>query len=231
MDARQPSAADPDVTGVVLAGGRSSRFGDADANKAVASLGGRTLLGRVVDSLADATDRSPVVAVRTAAQRETYAAALSDRSVAFARDDAGFDGPLAGVYGAADAVDAPWLFCCGCDMPLLSPAVVRWLVEALRDRVRARSGASDASPAALAVCHPDGTPEPLHALYRTSAVERVRNRLPSSAGPRALLESLEPVVTVPVDAAPAGLPVEESTTNVNTRDELAAAAPRPPPTR
>jgi len=226
MHARQPSAADPDVTGVVLAGGRSSRFGDADANKAVASLGGRTLLGRVVDSLAEATDRSPVVAVRTAAQRETYAAALSDRSVAFARDDAGFDGPLAGVFGAVDAVDAPWLFCCGCDMPLLSPAVVRWLVDALRDR----GGASDAAPAALAVRHPDGTPEPLHALYRTSAVERVRNRLPSAAGPRALLESLEPVVTVPVDAAPAGLPVEESTTNVNTRAELAAASP-PPATR
>jgi len=113
--------ADSDVTGLVLAGGRSTRFGDVTENKAVATFGERTLLERAVDVLAAATGQPPVIAVHAADQRERYAKVLSDREVTFALDDPAFDGPLAGVFGGSPAVDSPWVFCCGCDMPLLSP--------------------------------------------------------------------------------------------------------------
>lgn len=212
----EPTEADLNVTGLVLAGGRSNRFGDADANKAIATLGTQPLLGHVADAVTLATRRPPVVAVRTVDQREMYADVLAPRDVSFAFDDATFEGPLAGVFGATAAVDAPWLFCCGCDMPLLSPVAIRWLVDTLQDRVRVL----DTPPTALAIRHSDGTADPLHTLYRRSAITSVREELPRTAGPRTLLESLDHVVSVAVETAPDWVPIEESTTNVNTWDDL-----------
>ncbi|RBI58541.1 molybdenum cofactor guanylyltransferase [halophilic archaeon] len=211
---------DLNVVGLVLAGGQSSRFGDANTNKAVASLGTRTLLGRVVDVLTAATCQPPVVAVRTTDQREQYAEVLSDRDVLFVRDHEQFEGPLAGLYGAVDAVEAPWLFCCGCDMPLLSPAVVQWLICTLQDRVYT----FDTLPSALGIRHSDGTINPLHTLYQRSAVKRLQRQLSPTSGPRSLLSTLDSVLTISEETAPAGLPVEESTTNVNTQRELKSTA-------
>lgn len=57
------------ITGIVLAGGRSTRFGDASVNKATTALEGKTLLEQVTDAVATATNRPPVVAVQTEAQR------------------------------------------------------------------------------------------------------------------------------------------------------------------
>ncbi|WP_227357215.1 NTP transferase domain-containing protein [Haladaptatus salinisoli] len=112
------------VTGLVLTGGQSSRFGDDGENKAVATFDGHTMIGRVVDIITETTNQPPVVAIKTADQQETYADVLSDRDVTFAFDDVAFECPLAGVFGAVDAVEGSWVFCCGCDMPLLSPEVL-----------------------------------------------------------------------------------------------------------
>ncbi|WP_227378198.1 molybdenum cofactor guanylyltransferase [Haladaptatus halobius] len=209
-----------DVTGLVLAGGQSSRFGDADVNQAVATFDNHTLIGRVVDIVTEAMDQPLVAAIRTADQRKTYADVLSDRDITFVFDDEAFEGLLASVFGAVDTVDTSWVFSCGCDMPLLSPAVIQWLVNKLQDSVHT----SNTPPAALAVRHPDGTIDPLHALYRQSAIKRVHKQLPSAAGPRMLLASLEEVVAVPVDAAPVNLLTKESMTNINTRDEPETAS-------
>lgn len=195
------------TTGVVLAGGDSSRFGDAD--KAFAQLDGVPLVGRVVGAVREATGCDPVVAVR----RDRQAARLSTvlEGVSFAYDAPGFEGPLAGVLGTAGAVETPWIFVCGCDMPLLSAPAVEWLL----DRLPADGGA-------LAVVHPDGTVEPMHACYRRSAIERVRDELPRSGGVRSLLAALD-VETVPIATAPEDVGLTDSVTNVNTPEELAIA--------
>ncbi len=86
---------------------------------------------------------------------------------------------------------------------------------------------SKTPPAALAVQQPNGTIDPLHTLYQQPTLKRVRKQLPSAVGPRMLLASLEKVVTVPIEAAPASLPIKESTTNINTRDELETVFHRP----
>jgi molybdopterin-guanine dinucleotide biosynthesis protein A len=153
------------------------------------------------------------VVVRTDDQRRAYERLLGER-VGFASDAPGFDGPLAGLVGAAGATDARWLACCGCDMPLLDPAAVGWLVDLLDGP----AGAADA----VAVEHPDGTVEPLHTLYRRERVVAARERLPRAAGPRALLAGLD-VHVVPVAAVPADVPMARSTTSVDTRADLAAA--------
>lgn len=201
----------PDVTGVVLAGGGSTRFSGGD--KALAALRGEALIERVADAVRAATGRPPVVGVRTTERREVYETVLGD--VTFARDDPAFDGPLAGVVGALDAVATPWLFVCGADMPLLSADAIRWLAGRRRD-----------DDDAVAPRHPDGTRDPMHTLYRRDAVADARDRLPRSGGVRALLAALDRVQAVPVGAAPPDAGLADSLANVNTRAELDAIRER-----
>ena len=93
------------ILGVVLAGGKSSRFG---SDKAVAELGGRTLLARAVDNLAGLSDHVLI------AGRETGPApCIPD----WPREDMGpLGGIAAGLHHALDA-DFASVLTCGVDAP------------------------------------------------------------------------------------------------------------------
>ena len=88
-------------SGVIVAGGRSTRFGDAD--KAVAELAGTPMVRRVADRVAPAVDE--VVVNCRADQREAIDAALDgfDHPVSFALDPEPDLGPLAGIAVGLDA--------------------------------------------------------------------------------------------------------------------------------
>ncbi|QLH82978.1 molybdenum cofactor guanylyltransferase [Halosimplex pelagicum] len=212
----------PRVRGVVLAGGRSTRFGDAD--KAVATLAGRPLVARAVDAVAEATGEPPLLSVATDAQADRLADALGDRAVEPVRDDPSLSGPLAGLSAAAGATDAPWLFVCACDMPLVSPASVRALRARLAavdtDEVTGDRGGVDAVVPVV-----DGYDQPLHTLYRRSAVV---NALADRSRGDALMALLDELVVERVAADAVDAPLAEATTNVNTRAELAALRGRSP---
>ncbi|WP_123533337.1 molybdenum cofactor guanylyltransferase [Halosimplex salinum] len=214
------------VRGVVLAGGRSTRFGDGD--KALATLDGRPLVARVVDAVADATETPPVLSVATDEQAERLRDALGDRPVETVADSPGRSGPLAGLAAAVDVVDAPWLFVCACDMPLVSPESV----DALRSRLHESGGDdSDADGAATAdsttvdavVPVVDGFDQPLHALYRRSALTTALRDHSAGDSMMALLDELA-VERIAVDDADA--PLAAATTNVNTRADLDAVRER-----
>jgi len=195
----------PDLTGVVLAGGESSRFEGGD--KALATVDGRPLVRHVVTALERATGRSPVVVVRDARCEERYANVLPAH-VRFARDDERFEGPLAGLLGGLDAAETGWVFAAGCDMPGLSPAAVEWLAE--------RRGSTVGG---VAVRPPGGVRESLHALYAVEDALSVRSALPRAAGPQALLDELA-VRDVPPSEAPSTVDLAASLANVNTRADL-----------
>jgi len=198
------------VRGVVLAGGASTRFGAGD--KALASVGSQPVLRRIVDVLERSTDREPVIAVRTPDQQSRYATVVPTNAQ-FVFDAPDHDGPLAGLVGSATALDSRWLFCCGCDMPLLAPLAVRWLLDQL---------CHEQPVDAVAVEDPTGGLEPLHSVYRRESVLDCHLRLPRTAGPRMLLSELDTVVTISTADAPPHVPLEASSTNVNTREELDA---------
>ncbi|GGC65682.1 molybdenum cofactor guanylyltransferase [Haloferax sulfurifontis] len=223
----------PDATAVVLAGGESTRFGHG--HKALATLDGESLIRRVVGTLRTVTGRPPIVAVRTADQRERLAAALPAAwDVRFVRDAERLSGPLAGVSAAASAAETPWLFVAGCDMPLLEPHAVAALFEraasrngdgdrlisADGDRPASTGGDRSVPPAIVPVS--ERGHEPLHALYRRSAVRDNVSELAPDDGLGALLDRLDGVEYVGFDALPAS--VGRSVTNVNTRTELARVA-------
>ncbi|MFC7139066.1 molybdenum cofactor guanylyltransferase [Halosimplex aquaticum] len=197
------------VRGVVLAGGRSTRFGEE--NKALARLDGRPVVAHVVETVAEATDGTPVLSVATDSQAEQLCGALG-RPVETVRDGVGRSGPLAGLAAAAEAVDAPWLFVCACDMPLVTPESV----DALCARAAAVDGDCELDAVVPVV---DGYDQPLHALYRRSAFGPALDSLSEDGAMMALLDRL---TVERFAAAETDAPLGAATTNVNTRADLAA---------
>ncbi|MFC7134893.1 MULTISPECIES: molybdenum cofactor guanylyltransferase [Salinibaculum] len=200
----------PSVQPVVLAGGGSTRFGDG--NKALAHVGGQSLIERVLVAAVEVTDTAPIIAVKTDDQREDIERALANRlSVppVFVRDDPAFNGPLAGVFGACPRVDRQWMLLLGCDMPLLDKEVMAWLIER-----------TETSSANAIIPETSGGIEPLHALYRPAAVASVRDNVGPDDGFHALLDHVSNVEVIPYVESPSAL--ARSARNINTVAELEA---------
>jgi len=111
----------PAVSAIVLAGGRSARFG---SDKLAAPLGGRPLLDHAVDAVAAVARDVVVVAAPDADVRSRSGSRVI-------HDDAPFEGPLAGCLAGLMAVREPLVLVVGGDMPSLEPDVLRLLVRAL----------------------------------------------------------------------------------------------------
>lgn len=104
-------------TGIVLAGGRSTRMG---RDKASIDLGGRTLLARAVEIIRRAGG-TPVVVSPPRPDLDRLGVRLLD--------DEGM-GPLQALRMGLGAAEGP-AFALACDLPLLPPEVVSFLVEGL----------------------------------------------------------------------------------------------------
>lgn len=204
------------IRGVILAGGESTRF-DTVEDKALARIESENILDRTTTVLETVTQQQPVIAVRTAEQHSTYSAHVSDDAAEYVFDDPDYEGPVAGLLGAADVIEAEWIICCGCDMPLLSERALTWLT----DLMGAKLDGKRSHPDAFAIRYADGTVEPLHTLYRRERVLEMRSQSAQIVSPRELLSKLPHVYTIPVDTVPDEIPLAASTTNVNTAEELA----------
>ncbi|MCC6383329.1 MAG: molybdenum cofactor guanylyltransferase [Dehalococcoidia bacterium] len=135
---------------VILAGGKSTRFG---SDKASALLRGEPLLAWVGAAAAHACDA--LVVVRAAGQRLPLVSVPVP--VAIVEDELFERGPLAGLAAAFARVVAPVAFVTSCDAPLLQPDLVRLLFAAVTtqdDAVVPRLG---------------DVPQPLAAVYRPAA--------------------------------------------------------------
>jgi molybdopterin-guanine dinucleotide biosynthesis protein A len=114
------------VSAIVLAGGRSSRFG---RDKLAEPIDGRTMLDHVIARVrAVATD---VVVVASVGATPDVPA-----DVAVVNDERPFEGPLAGLAVGLRALDpgVERVLVVGGDMPALVPAVLRRLIDGLERR-------------------------------------------------------------------------------------------------
>lgn len=145
-----------DVLGVVIAGGLSSRFGSP---KALAQVGGRRVVDRVITALREALGHVDIVCI---ANDATIAAKIGLPSRA---DLITGIGALGGLHAAllwARARDCRGILAAGCDMPFLEPALLRALL--------ARAPGADAVlPASEG---PRGV-EPLCAWYGTACIDAI----------------------------------------------------------
>ena len=214
------------TTGAILAGGRSTRFGDAD--KAVAPLAGVPMIRRVANRLSGTDDPVPPGVDRAAGgkpvvdelvvncrsdQRDAIAEALSDVSlpVRWATDDEPDLGPLAGIGNACRTATDPYAVVVACDMPFVDPSFAVALREA--------AATSEAAVPRL----DDRWYQTTQAVYATEpaaeACERALER-----GDRKVLAMVDQLdATVLDDEAIRSLTTERTFTNVNTRSELAEA--------
>jgi molybdopterin-guanine dinucleotide biosynthesis protein A len=115
------------VTGIVLAGGRSSRFGSP---KLEVEIDGASLLALAVDAVAVVAD-DVIVALAPEGGAPQIAAAEPPSALRFVRDREPFGGPLSGLAGALAAADRPIAIVVAGDMPRLSPEVLRAMLDAL----------------------------------------------------------------------------------------------------
>ncbi len=137
----------------LLAGGRSSRFGE---DKARALLDGEPLLLRLARLLAPVASALTVVAEREGKHADLGLRTLADRRPGL--------GPLAGLETALLDRGDGWLLLTSCDWVTLEPA---WVSRLLAAR----------SPGAHAVAFRGEVWQPLLALYHTGLAPQVTVRL------------------------------------------------------
>ena len=194
---------------VVLAGGRSSRFG---ASKALQPLAGKPLIRHIVERLSSVVGEVVVVIGQGELAAE-YCSVLPD-SIRVINDELEGKTPLVGIVTGFRSVRSNLVAVLACDIPFVNDAVIELLFRR--------------APNANAVIPRwnGGRIEPLEAVYR---------RLPAlNAGEEALAEGglsqkemirkLAHVVYVSVEGEIAGVhPGLRTFFNVNTREDLAIA--------
>jgi molybdopterin-guanine dinucleotide biosynthesis protein A len=168
------------VAGILLAGGRSQRFG---RDKLAEEYRGLPLLHHPVLRLFEVCDRVIVVLAPGALEPSMP----PGFSVEFARDAIEDEGPLRGLSAGLEVASEGWVVVAGGDMPDLQPSV---LLEMLR---------AGLETGAVAVSLSDGGKErPLPCVLRSVPAGEAAGVL-LEAGRRSLRELLAAVSTVVID--------------------------------
>jgi len=217
-------------SGVILAGGRSTRFSGAD--KALVEIAGTPMVRRVADRLGTVVDE--VIVNCRAEQREAIHAAIDGCSTPtrIALDDRPDEGPVAGMYSGLAAAEGSVVAVLACDMPAVVPSFVDALFSiAMGARPHDPPSVPTAGPTpstdsppydAVIPISPDGWYEPLQAVYRRTPTHRACETALKRGDRKALapLDSLSwtPVGESLINAHNAGVGFK----SVDTRADLTA---------
>jgi molybdopterin-guanine dinucleotide biosynthesis protein A len=172
-------------TAIVLAGGDSTRM---KRDKGLLDLSGEPLVCRVVDGVSRAVDEVFVV-VGSEEQHLKYSDVLGDRAEILI--DAYEDGsPLVGAITGLQRARGEYALITACDMPFVSPDVVRWLFA----EVEGHDGATFEWP--------NGWIEPFFAIYRVEPSLGIARGLfeEKNMRLRMVLMRLPDVKHIPMDA-------------------------------
>jgi len=142
------------VTGVVQAGGKSTRMGGAP--KALVELGGRRLIERVVGVVREVVDDVLIVTNTPDLYRFLDVPMVPDVFVDH--------GSLGGIYSGLAAASGDAAFTVACDMPFLHPAVARLVVE--------RAGEAD-----VVIPRAADQLQTMHAVYGKGCLPHMQARL------------------------------------------------------
>jgi molybdopterin-guanine dinucleotide biosynthesis protein A len=154
----------PAASGIVLAGGRSTRFG---RDKLVEPLGGRPLVHHAVLAVAQTTVEVLVVIGPIGDGPALPDAREAGVPIRVVRDPTTDGGPLVGLLAGLERARESSVVVAGGDMPSLAPDVIRALLRSL-------AASADADAVAL---ERRGRREPLPIVLRTGAATTVAARL------------------------------------------------------
>jgi len=200
------------VTGIVLAGGRSTRFG---ADKLVAEVGGRPLLHRAIAAVAAVVDEV-VVVVGADSPAPTLPPDVPV-PVVVARDAVAGQGPLGGLVAGLAAASHPLAILVGGDQPDLRPVL-------LRELLRSVSPEPDGPPFDVVGLEDAGQLRPLPVALRVATV-RPAAEAALTAGTRSLVDLFDRLQAGRLgrERWRALDPEGDSLRDVDTRDDLPSA--------
>ncbi len=138
------------ITGVILAGGKSSRFG---SNKALAKFNGLPLIESVAFGLGEIFPRLAIIS--NSPHEYSYL------GLPIYEDIIKGLGPLGGIYTGLESIEDDWGFFTACDMPFLNKGLIRFMAEH-RDSMDA------------VVPRVDWKMEPLCALYNKRCLPEIK---------------------------------------------------------
>ena len=191
------------VGAIVLAGGRSSRFG---RDKLAEPIDGTPMLERVIEAVGKIATDVVVVAAPDGAP-------AIRAEVTIAHDQRAFEGPLSGLASGLAALDSQveHIIVVGGDMPTLVPAVLERLLELV-------------DPADAVILEDDAGPRPLPMAARRSIVQPVTDSLLANGERRlrALLAELDAVVAIHPAIWRADDPTGETLRDVDVPGDLPA---------
>lgn len=190
--------------GVILAGGRSSRMGAG--RKALAELGGRTLLAHVIGRLQ--SQLGPLLL-----SCESYTTIFEPYGLPVVADlKRGYRGPLTGLYSALRYLDNNnqnnGLVLCPCDAPFIPQNLVRRL-----------TGAAQGDKAAVVVISYQGELQPTFSLWQNHHLDVIHESVidKGMGGLKTVLKSIPHKVVEWAPTQPSPF------FNVNTPEDLRVA--------
>lgn len=144
------------MTGILLAGGRSSRMG---TDKALLSMNGETVIERVIRMMAPAAS-----SIIVSANDDKKYAFLGKKVV---HDRYPGQGPLSGLDAGLHAAATPWSVVAACDMPFVTEELFRFLA---RKAEEAAAALDDGGGFQAIVPVSGGRIQPLLAAYHRSVL-------------------------------------------------------------
>jgi len=142
----------------ILAGGKSRRMG---RDKTFLEFDGVPMIHRVIDAIKPYVEDMVIISNNL---RENL---FKNFGIAIHKDKILGMGPLSGLYTAFETTGAPELLLVACDMPLIKPEIVELLIS-YHDW-----------PGDALVPIAGGREQGLLAVYRRSAIEKVRDKIES----------------------------------------------------
>lgn len=149
------------ITGILLAGGASRRFG---APKAFATYKGRMFYRWAMDVMQEYVDEIVIVS-----HPDLYQRFSGERGADIIMDVDKYrgKGPVAGLYSVMSQYSATWYCVLPCDMPLLTSSMLNRLVQSMKD--------DDQLEAVMPFV--GGRMYPLTAIYHQNVLPRLQQNL------------------------------------------------------
>lgn len=193
------------VTGIILAGGKSSRLG---RDKAWEDVGGQRIIDRVIGALRSSCDEVLIIGDRPERQNELSL----PKCIQYRSDELKGRGSIGGLYTGLKSSDTLWSLVVACDMPFISRELIRFMLSII---------SKNRCDAIVPVIN--GRYQPTHALYNSTCIPFIEKNISSgnfrmdSYFDEIYLEEISEDVINSIKGA------ELSFFNVNTEDDLFTA--------
>lgn len=138
-----------DITGVILAGGKSSRMG---LNKSFLKLGNQTIIERIVNLMKSIF--TEVIIITNTPEEYKFL------NLPIFEDIYKWKGPLAGIHSALNNTKSDKIFVISCDVPLMNKKMIEYIIEYKTNKP-------------IVFCNAAGFHQPLIGIYSKKILNKI----------------------------------------------------------